>query len=338
MEQAADAILQAARDTSLDELSDVEVDPDGSSSLSEIEDKDGDQEDDAEVSDELSNISDEENDSEAETERLEDSPHKFRQQKDVVLSSKNNNQAYEHSPSKLHKQIIADGQDDDDEDILSDDDLSVEESPKSSPHDEPGPEPVTTATSLEESSREDSNKLSVVDTDTRKRKRSIMAGSGLDEDNEEPLRKRTGSIMAPADEYAIEDDPEEDVHEETPKIISGNISGEEGGVAHGDDAQEEVEEPVATEDQAQENIDPADSPRKRGRKKKKLLENGDGGRDEDGKLQRGDPTLNGDDEARNGDEHEVENEGDDEAELISKNEEERESYAFKDRTSADLLP
>jgi len=43
MDQGADAILQAARETSLDDLSDVDVDPDGSSSLSEIEDKDADQ-------------------------------------------------------------------------------------------------------------------------------------------------------------------------------------------------------------------------------------------------------------------------------------------------------
>ena len=63
MEQAVDAILQVAREEgSLTELSDVEIDGDGSSSLSEIEDKDGDQDEDAEGSDELSMISDDEND------------------------------------------------------------------------------------------------------------------------------------------------------------------------------------------------------------------------------------------------------------------------------------
>jgi len=184
---------------------------------------------------------------------------------------------------------------------------------------------VTTATSLEESSREENNALLVAEADTRKRKRSIMAGSGLDEDNEEPLRKRTGSIMAPGDDYAVEDDPDDDAHGETSNPISGNISGEEGGVAHEDDGLEVTEEAVTTEAQAQENTDVVLSQRKRGRKKKKPIENGAGQHEEEAELQRGDPALNGQDEARNGDEHEAENEGDDEADVISKNEEERES-------------
>jgi hypothetical protein len=319
MDQAADTILQAAREASLDDLSDMDVDPDGSSSLSEIEDKDGDQDDDGEGSDELSNISGEENDSEAETERLEDSPHKFRQQKDVVLSSNAKNQVYEHSPSKLHKQITLDDDEEEEEEMLSEDDISEDGSPKSSAHDERDPEPVTTSTSLEDSSREDNNMLSVMEVDTRKRKRSIMAVNGLDEDNDEPLRKRTGSIMAPAEDYAIEDDPDDDVNGETSNPISGNISDEEGE-AHKEDTHE-AEESVAIEERIQGSIDTPASPRKRGRKKKKTLENGVNSHNDD--AERGNPALNGDDEARNGDEHEAENEGDDEAELISKNEEER---------------
>jgi hypothetical protein len=211
MDKAADAILQAARESaSLDELSELDVDGDGSSSLSDIEDKDPEQDEDAEASEELSNISDEENDSEAETERLEESPNKFRPQQDVVLSSHSSNQIYDRSPSKLHNQIIPNHQDDeDDDDPLSDDDISINESPespKSSPHDDPEPEPPTAPTSLEDSSGDNKKMLSVIEADTRKRKRSIMAGSGFDEDLGEPLRKRTGSVMTPADEYVIEDD------------------------------------------------------------------------------------------------------------------------------------
>ena len=43
-----------------------------------------------------------------------------------------------------------------------------------------------------------------IEADTRKRKRSIMAGSGLDADTDERPRKRTGSVMTPKDEYAID--------------------------------------------------------------------------------------------------------------------------------------
>lgn len=333
MEQAADAILQAARDVSPDDLSDVEIDADGSSSLSEIEDKDADDADEMELSDDdLSNISDEENDSEAETERLEDSPHKFRQQQDVVLSSRgntNNNQGYAHSPSKLHKETSIDNQEDEDEEELSEDELSSEDSPKSSTHDETALGPSTTTMSLEESSREDTKMLSASETDTRKRKRSIMAGSGLDEDNEESPRKRTGSIMALNDEYAIEDDIEEDIAGHTSNGISGNISGREG-VAQ-DDAPEALDDPAVAENITKEIDDIGTSPRKRGRRKKKGLENG-----EDEPIQE-DPALNGDNEARNGVDHEAENEGDDEADLLSKDEEECRSRAVHQIVSANQI-
>ena len=62
MDQGADALLQAAlARPSPEDLSDIEVDGDGSSSLSDIEDKDAEQEEDVEgTDDELSNISDDE--------------------------------------------------------------------------------------------------------------------------------------------------------------------------------------------------------------------------------------------------------------------------------------
>lgn len=331
MDQEGDAVLQVAReDASLDELSDIDVDGDGSSSLSDIEDKEAEQDDDvedAEGSDDLSNVSeDEENDSEAETERLEDSPNKFRQHQDVVLSSHNGNQTYEPSPSKLHNQILVDNPDEEDEeDLLSDDDVTLNESPespKSSAHEEQEPDPTTAATSLEDSAGEGKRTLLIIEADTRKRKRSIMAGSGLDEDLDEPMRKRTGSVMTLGDEYAIDDEVHPDEEIDTSNPISGNISGDE---VPEDEVPEDVEEPVAAEDEAREAAETPVSPKKRGRKKKKIVENGVSSHDEDPEaLADGDAGLNGDDEARNGEEDNVENEGDDEAEAALKNEEERE--------------
>jgi hypothetical protein len=330
MDQAADAILQAARQTaSLDELSDVEPDLDGSSSLSEIDDKDAEQEEDAEGSDEISYKSEEENDSEAETERLEESPNKFRPQQDVVLTAQSINQTYERSPSKLQKKIIPDNQEDEeDEDPLSEDDVSVmetPESPKSFARDGPQPEPTTAPTSLEDSSGEGKNTLAVKEVDTRKRKRSIMAGTGLDQDLDEPSRKRTGSVMTTGDDYAIGDDPNHDEEPGTSNPISENISGEEGGAAQVEDIPRDVEEPVANDDNEPELPEAPISPKKRGRKKKKVFENGVGIHSDALDGSASDAAVNGDDEARNGEEDHADNEAEDEAEIAHKNEEERKS-------------
>lgn len=329
MDQAADAILQAAgEDVSLDELSDVEVDADGSSSLSEIEDKDGEPDEDAEASEGLSDVSDEENDSEAETERLEESPNKFRPHQDVVLSSQINNQTYERSPSKLNKQITADDHgEEEDEEPLSDDDISVNESPespKSPAIDEPEVDPPTAATSLQDSSGEGKKSLSVLDPDTKKRKRSIMAGGVVDEDIEEPLRKRTGSVLTPGDDYAIEDDinPEEEVDNSNP--ISGEVSGDEAEPAHEEEVVEGIQEAVADDEIIPTISDALLSPKKRGRRKKKGQENGVDSHEDTEAGADGEAVLNGDLEVRNGDEDHADNEGDDEAEAALKNEEELE--------------
>lgn len=319
----ADAILQAAAaNVSDDELSDVDVDGDGSSSLSEIEDKDDEPEQDPDGSEEeLSNAYDDENDSEAETERLEESPNKIRTHKDVVLSSQNDGHIYNHSPSKLHNQIMPDDQvGEDEDDPLSDDEISLRESPKSSVHDDP--EPPTAATSLEDSAGEGKQLLSTIDADSRKRKRSIMAGSGLSDDADEPLRKRTGSIMTPGDEYVVEDEEHHDEELDTSNPISGNISGNEREEQE-DEVAEEAEEPVAAEEEVPEAVEALTSPKRRGRKKKKVIENGVTHDEDPGTGADDDAAVNGEDEPQNGDEEAAENEGDDEAEAALKNEEER---------------
>lgn len=281
MEAAADAILQAAGHmSSQEDLSDVDIEGDGSSSLSDIEDKDVDQDEDGELSDELSNPSEEDNDSEAETERLEDSPNKFRPHRDVVLNSHNASQIYERSPSKLYKQVtVGDLEEDDDDDPLSDDDLSINESvdsPKSSVHENAEVDPSTAPTSLGDGAAEARLLLSVGENDSKKRKRSIMAGSSLDVDLEEPLRKRTGSIMAPVNDYAIEDDTnaedeaiaEDEIEQSNPQ--SGNISDEDDGEAPDEELQVE---PAQIEDDP-EVPDAPPSPKRRGRRKKKGVDNG----------------------------------------------------------------
>jgi len=322
MDQGADALLQAAGEGSSpdEELSEVDVDGDGSSSLSDIEDKDAEHDEDQDGSDALSNPSDDENDSEAETERLEESPQKSRPHQDVILSLHNDIQ---HTPSKLHNQITADDQDDEeDDDPLSDAELSLNESPespKSSVHDDATVDPPTAPTSLEDGAIESKNLLSVVEADTRKRKRSIMAGSGLEDDIEEPLRKRTGFIMGTGDGYAIEEDNHHDEEVDTSHPISGNISADEGGAAQEEEATEEIEEEVIAENEAPEAVNILVSPKRRGRKKKKVVENGVSTQDGDIALE----AVNGDDEARKAEDENAENEGDDEAEAAQKNEEER---------------
>ncbi|PBP26192.1 transcriptional regulatory protein DEP1 [Diplocarpon rosae] len=326
MEHGVDALLQAAQ---TDARHEVEIghndgeDGDGSSSLSDIEDNNIDEgeDDEAEASDCLSSPSDEGNDSEAETERLEGSPHKFRQQQDLIMS----NQSYEHHTSESSKQIDHAGLnevEEEEEDLSSSEDISLNESPdspKSSEHGEPEPQSATVPTPPGESSIDGHNLLSVINTDTRKRKRSIMAGSSLDDDLGEPLRKRTGSIMT-GNDYAIEGDANPDDEEDLSNPISGNVSGDEGGAAQEDEPSDDIEEPVIEGDLAHELHNIPVSPKRRGRKKKKAFENGVGAHDDPD----GDIAVNGDHEVRNGEEDQAEIEGEDDADAATKNEEELE--------------
>lgn len=323
MEQAADAIIQAANEiASLSELAGGDPDPETSSSLSEMEYKDSHMEDEGELSDVANSQSEEDNDSEAETERLEESPNKIRAHKDIVLNQSN-----------LHHQLIVDNdQDEEDDDLLSDESLSTSGSPKSSVHDEAGPELPTAPTSLEDSTSDTKRTLSVTELDSRKRKRSIMAGSGLDDD-EEPLRKRTGSIMTPGDDFAIEDEEQLEEDEEDLDVsnpISGTISGDEGGEDQDEAIAEEVDEAIVAEEEepAPEAPEVPLSPKRRGRKKRKTLENGvDSHEDDPELLPDADPTMqNGQDHVEHNEEEVAENEGDDEAEAAARNEEERKLY------------
>ena len=226
VDQRSDGALPAAFPPSDDALSELD---DRSSSLSDIEDKEPEQ-DELDGAESENDIEYDANDSEAETERLDNSPHNQRKLKDVVLSSQVESGTYERSPSKLQHQfqIEADGDDDDqDMDELSDDDMSVDKTPKSPGSEGVEQEPTTATTSIEDSSGD--GKLSVAALEaaaSKKRKRSLLPDPGTSGANEmeEPARKRTGSIGAPDHEYAIDDTASVDGEMETSNPISGNIS------------------------------------------------------------------------------------------------------------------
>ncbi|KAK8114613.1 hypothetical protein PG999_006682 [Apiospora kogelbergensis] len=118
---------------------------DGSSPLSDVEDKDDDhdglgllahhQEPKHEPIDDDSHLSDgdlsEANDTEAETERLYDTPQTATRHRDLTLKHNAGEQGFEHTPTKLRKTTVAhpepDMEDDDDDDILSE--RSINSSP-----------------------------------------------------------------------------------------------------------------------------------------------------------------------------------------------------------------
>ena len=164
-----------------------------------------------------------------------------------------------------------------------------------------------------------------IEADTRKRKRSIMAGSGLEEELGEPSRKRTGSIMKTGDDYAIDDDAQqdEDLDIEESNANSGNISGEEAGQGNEDELADDIEEDIHTTTAVSAEIDATVSPKKRGRKRRKGVENGAHSIDDFENAHDTDILLNGEGNMRQDEDDNVENEGDDEAEAALKNEEER---------------
>lgn len=222
---------------------------DGSSSLSDIE-QDAEQDDQHDIedldSDEPSDEDDEEeNDSEAETERLHLSPMKDRAHKDVVMTDTH---TFERQPSNLHNEYGADEDEEDDEDEdeeeidegentmhnddVSDDELSLPDSPKSGAgnavaedvdDDTESPlKPTTTAPSAPK------DIMHAFDLTNKKRKRSqavVDRGSLGQNDEEEPSMKRTGSVLATGDDYVVDDDDASE-HDgmDTPNPISGDLS------------------------------------------------------------------------------------------------------------------
>jgi hypothetical protein len=317
---------------------------DGSSSLSDIEDKEAEQDDLDDLDDQDEDEEDDEeneddsdaNDSEAETERLENSPHNQRKAKDVVLSSQAESRVYERSPSKLQHQFDDDEEEEDDEndaDNLSDDEGSIAESTKSIGLEDVEQDPTTATTSLEDSSGEGKGSNAISGSPSKKRKRSLLPERGLADasDTEEPARKRTGSIAAVGEDYAIDDTISVNGDAETSNHIGGDLSDEDSHDPHEDedeDNQEHQLDEAAADDELDERVTHAKDSRSNTDRKKTWAKRGDSenAETEQDEAMEGSASNEAVHETGDGDEHEEAMDVDgDEAEIALKNEEERKS-------------
>ncbi|KFY18675.1 hypothetical protein V493_08430 [Pseudogymnoascus sp. VKM F-4281 (FW-2241)] len=234
---------------------------DGSSSLSDIEqDVDQDEGQDGldddmesdEASEEEEDEEEEENDSEAETERLDISPDKKRTHKDVVLNSHTESHTFERAPSNLHGQYGAEEDEEEESDEednppgdISDDELSLPDSPKTAAEEEAAADAADDAAAataqLEESIAQPKDIMHAFDLTNKKRKRSQLldVDSADATDHGEPLRKRTGSVQPTGDEFAVDDNASARGDEDTPNLISGDLSDAESVDGQEEDAEAE---------------------------------------------------------------------------------------------------
>lgn len=125
------------------------------------------------------------NDTEAETERLYDTPRNQRQ-RDVVVDQYNEGQVFEHTPSKLRSTNVLDDEKHHADAESLPDDAASEASERSDADESPSKVATTKDTSVD-----DDNHLH--DSQDRKRKRSLATDGS---DPEQPLRKRTASVVA----------------------------------------------------------------------------------------------------------------------------------------------
>lgn len=269
---------------------------DGSSSLSDIEqdvDQDDGQDglDDDMESDEASEEEDdeeeEENDSEAETERLDVSPDKKRTHKDVVLNSHTESHTFERAPSNLHGQYGAEEDEEEESDEednppgdISDDELSLPESPKTAAEEEAVADAADDAAAataqLAESIAQPKDIMHAFDLTNKKRKRSQLldVDSADATDNGEPLRKRTGSVQPTGDEFAIDDNASARGDEDTPNPVSGDLSDAES--VDGQEEDEEAEHPdekqkLHVDEELEERIEVSEELRTSKRRRKSTL-------------------------------------------------------------------
>lgn len=159
------------------------------------------------------------NDSEAETERLYDTPPKNTAGRDTVYRAhepgvqvflERRTRPFEPSPSKLQRQLKArtdEGDDGSDNESLSDaddDDASMASNEPEQGAEQDGSRPPSPVRKTSQSAKKDAAPTTDTDkddaTDTRKRKRSSAA-----DQSDEPLRKRTGSVVAPERDFSADD-------------------------------------------------------------------------------------------------------------------------------------
>lgn len=271
------------------------------------------------------------NDSEAETERLYDTPPKNTAGRDTVYRAsepgvqtflERRTRPFEPSPSKLQRQLKVqtdDADDGSDNDSLSDaddDDASTASNEHAEPDESRPPSPVrkTSQHITKDAPTADTDKDDV--TDTRKRKRSSAADQ-LDE----PLRKRTGSVVAPEREFSADEAAIAEDEGATPTVLTREQTAEEE-----DTAEAETSEPKSKDVPTQSIEDTPQAGRSKSAKRgtnKKRKDRGDGGGVEsplDSPVDAGTPGAD-EDIARNAEDEQPEINADEEAELAHKEEE-----------------
>ncbi|KAI2621246.1 Sds3-like-domain-containing protein [Hypoxylon sp. NC1633] len=202
-------------------------DDDGSSPLSDVEDKDADPEDLHDIHDASPNIRDEDassaddlsdaNDTEAETERLYDTPRNPTRHKDVVLSQTADSKVYEQTPTKLRRHTRKRDSKNENEGPLSEDDGSIASSPPAlETKTLKSPQSPTLDALVEAATQEAEN---------RKRKRSSLPVE-ISEHTTLP-RKRTGSVPAPSRQDLDGDTPMADEEDPLSHTNSGEHSADE---------------------------------------------------------------------------------------------------------------
>ncbi|KFY05548.1 hypothetical protein V492_08458 [Pseudogymnoascus sp. VKM F-4246] len=332
---------------------------DGSSSLSDIE-QDADQDDgqdgldDDMESDEASEEEEdeeeeEENDSEAETERLDVSPNKQRAHKDVVLNSNTESHTFERAPSNLHGQYGAEEDEEEESDEednppgdISDDELSLPDSPKTAADEEAVEDTADDAAAataqLEETIAQPKDIMHAFDLTNKKRKRSQLldVDSADTTDQGEPLRKRTGSVQPTGDDFAIDDNASAPGDDDTPNPISGDLSDAES--VDGQEEDEEAEHPdekekLHVDEEAEEHVNVTEELRTSKRRRKSTVNGKEIAADEEPSDKHAVKIpANASDEGEDAEEH-AEVEADDaEAALRDEEEQERKRIALEQLT------
>lgn len=295
-------------------------DDDGSSPLSDVEDKDEDLEDlhagEHLVSNENDDVSfpgnqSDANDTEAETERLYDTPQRTTRHKDIVLDRLANPTMFERTPSKLRLGVRALARRNGDQDVpMSPDDASMASSPPAQPIESPEKLQSPTLDILAAAA-------ATQEAESRKRKRSSLPTEAPEADR--PTRKRTDSISA-ADHAAVNGDVTM-VDEDDPSLHpnSGEHSADEGIDTMAGEDEPEPDEPVQ-EARSDHNTNVRKQTRSSSRKFKSTDETAEADVPTGESL---DGTGPEDEETRTGEDEHIEADVDEEAEAAQKNEEER---------------
>lgn len=294
-------------------------DDDGSSPLSDVDDKDEDPDDLPDQERPAHNEIDEysfpdnqsdTNDTEAETERLYDTPKQATRHKDVVLSQSAVATVYDRTPSKLRQRIKLPSRGNDDQHTpLSDDDVSMASSHPAPPAESPEKLLSPTLDILAQAA-------ATQEAESRKRKRSSMPTEATELDH--PPRKRADSAPL-ADQTAVDGDVTMvDVDNPSLNTMSGEHSADEAVEATAGDDGPEPDGPVQQVRPGHSNV------RKQTRSSSRKLKGADETAEADvpigGSLDEAAPE---EDDAHTGEDEHLEVDAEEEAEAAQKNEERR---------------